>query len=313
MIVEEDEPETESSDQRTGIPSVGPEDTAKPGSGDEYISKKHTTHAAENELRIHELLALTLCFMAPILGAWLLHAIRSQLSRRSEDLISNYNLTIFILATEIRPLSHLVKLIQGRTLFLQRLVHEMDHADVRQEDEGVIVDIRGRIEDLERHAASISESKGKTSELVPDVLVSQAVTRSTMELRKNFQPELDALSRAMRRYEKRSTISAIQIESRLQDLETQLRDVVVLAAAAQRNVDRQPRNFIVILTNWLCAVVVIPLQWASYLLHTPPRFARWAYHTIIIRPSIPDRKRRDENKIARAGMKPRERKIKQMS
>jgi len=47
-----------------------------------------------------------------------------------------------------------------------------------------------------------------------------------------LQPELDALNRAVRRYEKRATLQAFQTESRLKDIESRLNDAVSLAAAA---------------------------------------------------------------------------------
>ncbi|KAK2935623.1 hypothetical protein FoTM2_003566 [Fusarium oxysporum f. sp. vasinfectum] len=54
------------------------------------------------ELYYYEIIALASCFILPLLGAYLLHAIRSQLSRPSEGLVSNYNLTIFLLVAELR-------------------------------------------------------------------------------------------------------------------------------------------------------------------------------------------------------------------
>jgi hypothetical protein len=76
----------------------------------------------------------------------------------------------------------------------------------------------------------------------------------------------------MRRYEKRTTISAVQIEARLQDLETRLHDVVSLAAAAQRNVDRRTYSYTTILLNWVSATVVVPIQYAIYLMSLPGEF-----------------------------------------
>ncbi|KAK2679852.1 hypothetical protein RAB80_005033 [Fusarium oxysporum f. sp. vasinfectum] len=57
------------------------------------------------ELYYYEIIALASCFILPLLGAYLLHAIRSQLSRPSEGLVSNYNLTIFLLVAELRVLA----------------------------------------------------------------------------------------------------------------------------------------------------------------------------------------------------------------
>lgn len=228
--------------------------------------------SAQTELRVHEMLALVFCFIFPLLAAWLLHAIRSQLSRPSEGLVSDYNLTIFILVAEIRPLSHLIKMVQRRTLFLQRRVN----ADVLKESNSIdsqqLLDVTNRLEEMEAHIADrIAGSGAQGNEKSDDALAIKASALATSEVKKTVQPELDALNRAMRRYEKRTAISSVQIEARLQDLETRLNDVVSLAAAAQRNADRRPNNYLVILTNWICGAIVIPVQYFMYLSSLPAK------------------------------------------
>ncbi|RMZ86509.1 hypothetical protein DV736_g6264, partial [Chaetothyriales sp. CBS 134916] len=224
-------------------------------------SKSPKSAQAQFELRINELFALASCFIAPALAAWLLHAIRSQLSRPSEGLVSNYNLTIFLLVAEIRPLSHLIKLMQRRTLFLQRAVNaeSLLHAESHAKDL-VLNDLNTRVEELERHLAERIESRGAKSNDSPDSIISKASTQALSDIKGSIQPELDALGRAMRRYEKRTTISAVQFDARLKELEASLKDVVVLAAAAQRNVEQRPTNYIYVLANWTCAIVVVPTQ-----------------------------------------------------
>jgi hypothetical protein len=230
--------------------------------------------AAQKELQIHELLALLACFLFPAVGAWLLHAIRSQLSRPSEGLVSNYNLTVFLLASEIRPLSHLVKLIQARTLHLQRVVGS-GLLDENKVNTSKVLDIAKRLEELEAHVADTADSAQKKIDGPSEQFPAKTVAQVTSDMRKTIQPELDALNRAVRRYEKRTTISALQTEARLQELDSRLKDVVVLAAAAQRNAESAPRNFILILVNWLCGAVVLPIQYAGFLLSLPSRFMNW--------------------------------------
>jgi hypothetical protein len=233
--------------------------------------------AAQRELRVHELLALLSCFIFPVIAAWLLHTIRSQLSRPSEGLVSNYNLMIFILVAEVRPISHAIKMTQRRTLFLQRRAHVDILRESNRLDAEHVADLSKRLNELEAHVAERAISQGKQKEQEKqdqpptDALVTKASNAAVTEVRKVFQPELDALNRAMRRYEKRSTISSVQIETRLQDLETRVHDVVSLAAAAQRNADKMPNNYIVILTNWACAMVVVPIQYLSHLASLPAK------------------------------------------
>jgi len=210
----------------------------------------------------------------PALGAWLLHALRSQLSPRSESLISNYNLTIFLLASEVRPLSHLIKLVQRRTLFLQRKISASNDQKRADHFDPKLAEMANRIEELEAHVANSVMIATKADPGMPsqaDELIARASTQANSDLRKSFQPELDALNRAMRRYEKRTMTSAIQVETRLHDLETKIQDVVILAAAAQRNADKQYGKYTPILVNWISACVVVPVQYAVFLLTLPQK------------------------------------------
>ena len=242
---------------------------AVPETGSSLQSTGLAAISAQGELQMHEVLALMACFAFPAVGAWLLHAIRSQLSRPSEGLVSNYNLTIFLLASEIRPLSHLVKMVLSRTLYLQRVVNANAVGDGSEANNvKVVLSLTKRIEELEAHLAEADEDQGGRG---VESAITKKTNRVTSEVRKTVQPELDALNRAVRRYEKRTTISALQTEGRLQDLESRLKDVVVLAAAAQRNAESQPRNYIAILANWLCGGIVLPLQCLWLLFSIPVR------------------------------------------
>jgi len=103
-----------------------PEGLMKDGGAPDATRSAHEEEsraAAAWELRMNEMLALLACFVGPCIGGWLLHAIRSQLSRPSEGLVSNFNLTIFVLAAELRPAAQVVKLIRNRSLYLHSVVH----------------------------------------------------------------------------------------------------------------------------------------------------------------------------------------------
>jgi hypothetical protein len=262
---EDGEDEAVASSHEITLPSKPDE-----GVGNTRCNPQSDVLAAQKELQTHEILALSACFLFPAVGAWLLHAIRAQLSRPSEGLVSNYNLTVFLLASEIRPLSHLVKLIQARTLHLQRVVAS-GLLDDNRADTSKVLDMAKRLEELEAHIANTAEDAQQKIDRPSE----RALAQATSDVRKTFQPELDALNRAVRRYEKRTTISALQTEARLQELESRLKDVVVLAAAAQRNAENAPRNYILILMNWLCGVVVLPIQYAGFLLSLPSWPMTW--------------------------------------
>lgn len=241
--------------------------------------------AASSELRFHELVALTACFIFPVIGTWVLHAIRSGLSRPSEGLVSNYNLTIFLLASEIRPFAHLLKLVQARTLHLQRIV-----ATSSSEDETIdatkFQDVSKRLEELEAHVAEAAAARLALSSTTnkpdsdhpqsPDDRTDDAaslIAQTITETRRVMQPEIEALNRAVRRYEKRTAVCTMHTDTRLQQLEAQTRDALALAAAAQSSTSTSRHTYAFTLLNWACACIVIPAQLVLSLLSLPGRAA----------------------------------------
>ncbi|KAL1392263.1 hypothetical protein HDK64DRAFT_250618 [Phyllosticta capitalensis] len=222
---------------------------------------------AVKELRRDELVALAACFVGPFCGASLLHAIRASLSRPSEGLVSNYNLTIFLLAAEIRPASHLLRLLRARTLYLQRVVRDhLDPDGVRPEDSS-IGDLRLRVGELETHMADMASKNAAVKN--KDASKSPAVPAEVMNLvRQSFQPQLDALNRAVRRYEKRATTQTMVTEARLQDLESRLKDALALAAAAAAHGGHKKQSsLIVLLFEFLGSVFMMPINaaWAMFV------------------------------------------------
>ncbi|KAJ5524227.1 hypothetical protein N7494_010877 [Penicillium frequentans] len=233
-----------------------------------------STEAAIKELQIHELVALASCFIFPLIGAWLLHGIRNSLSRPSEGLVSNYNLTIFLLASEIRPFAHLLKLFQARTLHLQRIVATTDEDRI---DASKVQDLTKRLEELEAHiaeaaatrqASSASKSDQKEPSDAPSL-----ITQAVVEARRTVQPDIEALNRAVRRYEKRTALMTLQSDTRFQQLEAQIRDALSLAAAAQRSSISRRSSYAFTLVDWACACIVVPAQLASSILSLPSRAA----------------------------------------
>jgi hypothetical protein len=210
--------------------------------------------SAKKELYRHEVFALLSCFVFPLLGAYLLHFLRDQLSRPSEGLVSNYNLTIFLMASELRPVSHLIKLIQSRTLHLQRVVNANPYVGSSGKGNPDLKGVLRRIEELESRYSVVEPTK--TSELQ---LTGKQSMGLITEVRKTLQPDLDALNRAVRRYEKRATLQAFQTESRLVDLESRLADAISLAAAAANSGQRN-HGFTGVIVEWVATAVVLPIQ-----------------------------------------------------
>lgn len=153
-------------------------------------------------------------------------------------------------------MSHLVKLIQARTLHLQRIVNANPYDSTDGKENGDVKHLMKRLDELETRSLTEPASGGGTSEPSPS---GKQVSVVATEVRRTLQPELDALNRAVRRYEKRATLQTMQTESRLLDLEARLADAISLAAAAAQSGQRS-RGFGTILVEWTAAGMVLPLQ-----------------------------------------------------
>lgn len=146
-----------------------------------------------------------------------------------------------------------------------------------------MLEIARRVEDLEVHVANsvLLPSSVEPGRSTPaDEFIAKASTQANADIRKSMQPELDALNRAMRRYEKRFTISTIQIETRLQELEDRIQDTIILAAAAQRNANRHAGKYAPVLLNWISAFIVVPVQYAIYIVTIPQRMLTTAINYV---------------------------------
>ncbi|KAK3391693.1 hypothetical protein B0T20DRAFT_361852 [Sordaria brevicollis] len=215
------------------------------------IAHKHRHHSSRHARRVHkalgelytiESLALVLCFVSPIMMAYLLQIMRNQFKSEG-GLVSDFSLTLYILAAEVRPFSHLIKLVQARTLHLQRIVHKNPYS------ESTVVpakmqEIMDRLNELEQRTAGSNPLNGNSdnngqsdaSEGGQDQQSLNPKVRDGMvrEVRNTIQPDLDALNRAVRRYEKKATVLAYQTEARLGALDGRLNDAIALAAAAAK-------------------------------------------------------------------------------
>jgi hypothetical protein len=239
---------------------------------------------AQSELRRHEVTALLCCLLFPLMGALLLHGIRAQLSRPSEGLVSNFNLSVFLLASEIRPLAHLVRLVRKRTLYLQRVVKKHPASPVPSSTDRLPEDILQRIQSLE----SLSTTPTDNSQLQQKI---------TTDVRLSVQPSLDALNRAVRRYEKRATLQSMQTEARLQELESRLQDALVLAAAAAKGsgvvapVGYHPPNSA---SSFFWSFTTAPFRTVVWLASMPLKLLRSAAHTLQTLPFIGSTKRKQK-------------------
>ena len=250
----DDVPEEETTDN---VPAPGSR------SGETFTTTQQ--QAALRELYIHEILSLVACLALPLVSAYLLHAIRSQLSRPSEGLVSNYNLTIFLLVSELRVFSHMLKLVRSRTLHLQRIVHGNPFAPSSGTG-AQIEDMVGRIERLE--ARSVADEVAMEQGAGPDSVRAKQEAMMTRDVRNAIQPELDALNRAVRRYEKKATLLQLQTEARFSGHDARIDDAIALAAAAAKN-SAASRNVLARTVESAIAIVMYPFNAILQLLLLP--------------------------------------------
>jgi len=258
-IVEEDEEnppdEREPDDHEPMSPERKAEYASEGNNSVEGRPKTAAQAAAEQELARDELWALFTCFLGPLIGAYLLHTIRGQLTRQAEGLVSDYNLTIFVMAAEIRPVSHLIKMKQARMVHLQRIVSpELDPTSRFPRSEAE--DLARRIADVE---ARLNEPAGKLDPRTAEI---------SSCVRQSLQPQLDALNRAVRRYEKRQAAQQMQIEARFGELDLRLKDALSLVAAAARTGQRP--GIIAMGLSWVMSFV-------SYWIHTAEAFMMYPF------------------------------------
>ncbi|KAK4690689.1 hypothetical protein P7C71_g6159, partial [Lecanoromycetidae sp. Uapishka_2] len=167
-------------------------------------------------------------------------------------------------------------MIQARTLHLQRIVATNPHSPTSN---GVlsstVQELQSRVAELENHVTEKS-SNGTSTKLPPAEL--------TAQIRKNIQPDLEALNRAVRRYEKRATLLTMQTESRLQELEKRMGDAITLAAAAERSSqsNRQRGNSgVSLMIDWIATMVMLPIQIGWTILSFPGKVAAGVWDQVV--------------------------------
>lgn len=225
-----------------------------PQSGDNSQPTPVLTTAQQNakdELKRAELWAFSLCFVGPLLGAVLLHTIRGQLTR-AEGIVSDFNLGIFVLGAEIRPFDRLNQMRKEKIWHLQRIVRTAASSEVNRLDAQKLSD---RVADL--------EARLEGSDRNNDVDVSKI----RAQVQQSNQLQLDALNRAVRRYEKKQAAQDFQIDARFHLLEAQLRDALALAAAAARTGQRP--GVVANMFSWIAGMVNYSLQ-TSWAIATYP-------------------------------------------
>ncbi|KAH0373198.1 hypothetical protein KCU65_g679, partial [Aureobasidium melanogenum] len=258
------------------------------GQSPEESQKSQEQEDAAANLRQHELLALISTFVFPACAAYLLHVIRGQLSRPSEGLVSDYNLTIFLLAAEIRPIRQLIRLFTHRTIHLQRIVRGNNDSSALGKKDKAIAELASRLVILEEKFGDQLSSPGAS------IVQKDEVTALSSDIRKRYEPRLDALERAVRRYEKRATTLTLLTEQRLQSLENRLQDALSLAAVAAQSSGKP--GIIAAVLSTLARTLAVPLEFAWFVFVWPLKMTESAFKKVgvmVLGPPNPPQRRSD--------------------
>lgn len=249
------------------------------------LSEKHGREREDalRELKAREFWAFAACFFMPIVGASLLHAIRGQLSRPSEGLISNYNLTIFTLGAELRPVRHLFKLIRNQTLHLQRIVQ----ADPDQEPKPSRIqlselvkrldELQHRVEDAETTAGKAgaeARASAKATQRQDPKRERDMLVREVQDL---IQPSLDLLARSCRQNADRQDQFCEKVNAKFDHTDVMLSDCITDKPREARIAGPQ-KSTATWLVDQLTAIMLLPFQPVLWVLDLIFRIANRAIY-----------------------------------
>ncbi|KAJ8075730.1 hypothetical protein PM082_021360 [Marasmius tenuissimus] len=178
---------------------------ARPRDRPPHIRSIHTSaedryrELASTELRKIEFFLLTLATFSPFLGAYLIQLIT--VSVLGENSFSWFSISLFVLATGVRPWSHVVQRIAGRVTDLHDIVHYPAHHPTSNGD------FRTELEDLRKQFqqlnSSITQLQNKSAS-------------SAQEMYDYVDDALDVVEKSMKRQEKKCE----KQEGKYQELES---------------------------------------------------------------------------------------------
>jgi hypothetical protein len=165
----------------------------------------HAAKLALSELRSLELFYLGLSVLAPFLGS---HLIRAIFTAMEVDSLSWFSQTLFVLATGVRPWSHLVERLQQRLSDLQDVADKPINEERHREVDDALAALSSRLASLEN--------------MLEDMRVETADIRPVKDACEETSEAVDDLERFVYRHERKSELARISHNSRLAILETGL-------------------------------------------------------------------------------------------
>ncbi|RPD76925.1 hypothetical protein L226DRAFT_459267 [Lentinus tigrinus ALCF2SS1-7] len=201
---------------------------------DEDEKVAYLTALAQSELHRSEILYLGLSILSPFIGAVFLGRVLSALGDGAA--LSWFSTTLFVLATGIRPWSHLINRLQDRTQELHSALHYPDEdslASRYEENERTLHAALKRIESLERELDHLQEHVKHVEQL--------------REVCDDLSEYLGDVERTIKRNERKADAARAAQSVRLTTVEQALveveqrrkRDIAAFEAAGIRMPDRE--------------------------------------------------------------------------
>lgn len=179
----------------------------------------HAASLAISELRRLELFYLLLSVIAPFLGAQL---IRHIFTAMEVDSLSWFSQTLFVLATGVRPWSHLIERLSQRASHLQDAVHALSIDEKQHTVDQALTAILARLDTLE--------------EIVRDVHERTEEMETTKEMYEDLTEAVGDLDRLVHRHERKMELARVAHNNRLAVLETGLQRVEERSRHSNRTV-----------------------------------------------------------------------------
>ncbi|KAL5478771.1 hypothetical protein ACEPAI_2048 [Sanghuangporus weigelae] len=171
----------------------------------------HAKLAAYAELRSLEIFYLVLTVISPFLGGSLLRFVATAISGDPASL-SWFSTSLFVLATGIRPWSHLTERLKNRSKALKALVEQQDPDDQRDGEEDLkveidreISDLRGKFDSVDKRMTDLDVSSSREWDDLADAI--------------------DAIELGVRKYQSESKKKAKEWDARIGVLETYVLDL----------------------------------------------------------------------------------------
>ncbi|KAF9930690.1 hypothetical protein FBU30_000151 [Linnemannia zychae] len=186
--------------------------------------------SAAASLRRQEFFSLLLVLASPFLGGYTLQYLKTFFSSY-ENYLSALNIELFIIASGIRPLTHLISLLKARALHLQEQVHYPD----------------AEVETLKLKVASIEAELSQLRRAF-------ATKRDVLQVQDSVEPTLHQLTKQIKRHDKKEIQLRSYTEERFASIDEKMREYDTYLA--YRITEEQHRSSLLFLPiNILVAMV----------------------------------------------------------